>query len=211
MGIRVVVAEDSLLVREGIAKLLEAQDDIEWSRCATTRRPARRGRGPRARRRAHRHPDAADRHRRGHPGRGDAARDPSRASAWWCCRSTPSRPTPSSCSTAGREGRAYLLKERLSDGDQLVAAIHEVADGGSVVDPKVVEVAGRRPGSRGSNRRSTASRPARREVLGRDRPGQEQRRGRRVAGAVRAGRREAHQLAVLQARTQRGARRRTAG
>jgi DNA-binding NarL/FixJ family response regulator len=39
----------------------------------------------------------------------------------------------------GSEGRAYLLKERVTDLDQLVAAIRAVADGGSVFDPKVVE------------------------------------------------------------------------
>jgi DNA-binding NarL/FixJ family response regulator len=39
----------------------------------------------------------------------------------------------------GSEGRAYLLKERVEDLDQLVAAIHAVAAGGSVIDPKVVE------------------------------------------------------------------------
>ena len=39
----------------------------------------------------------------------------------------------------GSEGRAYLLKERVSDLDQLLAAIREVAKGGSVIDPKVVE------------------------------------------------------------------------
>ena len=39
----------------------------------------------------------------------------------------------------GSEGRAYLLKERVKDVDQLVAAIRTVADGGSVMDPKVVE------------------------------------------------------------------------
>jgi DNA-binding NarL/FixJ family response regulator len=39
----------------------------------------------------------------------------------------------------GTEGRAYLLKERVSDLDQLLAAIQEVARGGSVIDPKVVE------------------------------------------------------------------------
>jgi DNA-binding NarL/FixJ family response regulator len=39
----------------------------------------------------------------------------------------------------GSEGRAYLLKERVDDLDQLVAAIHAVAEGGSVLDPKVVE------------------------------------------------------------------------
>ena len=40
----------------------------------------------------------------------------------------------------GSEGRAYLLKERVSEVDQLLRAIHEVAKGGSVIDPKVVEV-----------------------------------------------------------------------
>ena len=40
---------------------------------------------------------------------------------------------------AGSERRAYLLKERVSDVDQLVRAIEEVASGGSVIDPKVVE------------------------------------------------------------------------
>jgi DNA-binding NarL/FixJ family response regulator/DNA-binding winged helix-turn-helix (wHTH) protein len=40
---------------------------------------------------------------------------------------------------AGTERRAYLLKERVHDVDQLVAAIRAVAEGGSVVDPKVVE------------------------------------------------------------------------
>ena len=39
----------------------------------------------------------------------------------------------------GTAGRAYLLKERVADLEQLVAAIRAVADGGSVVDPKVVE------------------------------------------------------------------------
>ena len=40
---------------------------------------------------------------------------------------------------SGLEGRAYILKERVSDRGQLVSAIHTVAAGGSVMDPKVVE------------------------------------------------------------------------
>ena len=40
---------------------------------------------------------------------------------------------------AGTERRAYLLKERVHDVGQLVAALRAVAEGGSVVDPKVVE------------------------------------------------------------------------
>jgi len=39
----------------------------------------------------------------------------------------------------GSERRAYLLKERVKDVEQLAAAIHAVAVGGSVMDPKVVE------------------------------------------------------------------------
>ena len=39
----------------------------------------------------------------------------------------------------GAAGRAYLLKERVSDIDQLVNAVLEVARGGSVIDPRVVE------------------------------------------------------------------------
>ena len=39
----------------------------------------------------------------------------------------------------GSAGRAYLLKERVSDIDELVAAVRAVAGGGSWIDPKVVE------------------------------------------------------------------------
>jgi DNA-binding NarL/FixJ family response regulator len=40
---------------------------------------------------------------------------------------------------SGSQGRAYLLKERVHDRAQLVAAIHAVAAGGSMMDPKIVE------------------------------------------------------------------------
>ena len=39
----------------------------------------------------------------------------------------------------GVEGLGYLLKERVSDVDELVRALHHVARGGSALDPKVVE------------------------------------------------------------------------
>ena len=39
----------------------------------------------------------------------------------------------------GAGGRAYLLKERVTDLEQLANAIREVARGGSVIDSKVVE------------------------------------------------------------------------
>jgi DNA-binding NarL/FixJ family response regulator len=41
---------------------------------------------------------------------------------------------------SGSDGRAYLLKERVYDIGQLISAIDAVAGGGSVIDPKVVEV-----------------------------------------------------------------------
>ena len=40
----------------------------------------------------------------------------------------------------GSAGRAYLLKEHVGHRIQLMEAIREVANGGSVVDPKVVDV-----------------------------------------------------------------------
>jgi DNA-binding NarL/FixJ family response regulator len=64
----------------------------------------------------------------------------------------------------GAAGRAYLLKERVSDLDQLVNAIREVARGGSVVDAKVVE---NLIAARSRNQRSALAdlTPREREVL----------------------------------------------
>lgn len=39
----------------------------------------------------------------------------------------------------GSAGYAYLLKDRLADGDQLAKAIREVATGGSLLDPTIVK------------------------------------------------------------------------
>jgi class 3 adenylate cyclase/FixJ family two-component response regulator len=45
----------------------------------------------------------------------------------------------------GQSGLAYLLKDRIAQGDELVRAIHEVAAGGSAVDPVIAErLSGRR-------------------------------------------------------------------
>jgi DNA-binding NarL/FixJ family response regulator len=40
---------------------------------------------------------------------------------------------------SGSDGRAYLLKERVGDLGELVNAIQAVADGRSVVDPKIID------------------------------------------------------------------------
>jgi len=65
----------------------------------------------------------------------------------------------------GASGRAYLLKERVSDVTQLSAAIREVARGGSVVDPRIIEVliAARERAAESPLRELT---PREREVLG---------------------------------------------
>ncbi|TVR35588.1 MAG: DNA-binding response regulator [Nitriliruptor sp.] len=65
----------------------------------------------------------------------------------------------------GSAGVAYLLKERLGDADRLVQAIEEVRDGGSILDPRIVE------GLMEAQRRRAASRvagltPREFEVLG---------------------------------------------
>jgi DNA-binding NarL/FixJ family response regulator len=65
----------------------------------------------------------------------------------------------------GSAGRAYLLKERVTSVDELTAAVEQVAAGGSVVDPTVVETLVR------ANRRRPASKlealtPRELEVLG---------------------------------------------
>jgi DNA-binding NarL/FixJ family response regulator len=47
--------------------------------------------------------------------------------------------------SGGTEGVGYLLKDRVADVDRFVEAVHRVAEGGSVLDPQVVaEMLGRR-------------------------------------------------------------------
>jgi DNA-binding NarL/FixJ family response regulator len=64
----------------------------------------------------------------------------------------------------GSQGRAYLLKERVSDLDQLRRAIVAVREGGSVIDPKVVDAL---VASRARSAESPVARltPREREVL----------------------------------------------
>jgi DNA-binding NarL/FixJ family response regulator len=138
--VRIVVAEDSLLVREGIVKLLSAFEEIDVvALCAdlpglleavdehlpdviiTDIRMPPTGTDEGIR--------AAAIVRERHPSMGVVVLsqyvEPAYALELF---------------DGGSQGRAYLLKERLSDGAQLVAAIRDVAAGGSVVDNKVVDV-----------------------------------------------------------------------
>lgn len=61
----------------------------------------------------------------------------------------------------GTAGLAYLLKERVGDLDQLLEAIRRVRDGGSLIDPKVVEVI---IGARSARRASKLDRLTPREL-----------------------------------------------
>jgi len=65
----------------------------------------------------------------------------------------------------GSDRRAYLLKDRVAEADDLVDAVRTVAEGGSVIDPKVVEelVAARSRSSSSPLERLT---PREREILG---------------------------------------------
>jgi DNA-binding NarL/FixJ family response regulator len=62
----------------------------------------------------------------------------------------------------GTAARGYLLKERVSHFDQLSEAVHQVAAGGTVLDPLVVEALLAQPSSTATLSRLT---PREREVL----------------------------------------------
>ena len=94
-------------------------------------------------------------------------------------------------------GLGYLLKDRVADVDAFLDAVRRVADGGSALDPEVVsQLLGRR-------RRDDPLEeltPRERDVLGADGRGPLERRDRRGAGRHRARRREARDQHLLQAR-----------
>ena len=70
----------------------------------------------------------------------------------------------------GVAGLGYLLKERVSDIDELVRALQEVARGGSALDPKVVEGLMNRKASRGELAAARAHREGARRARDRWRP-----------------------------------------
>jgi len=139
MAIRVVLAEDHYLVREGIRLLIESQPELELIAVCedlgsllaaidadppdvvlTDIRMPPTGTDEGL--------QAAERMRVVHPEGGVVVLsqyvDPAYALAFLA---------------HGSKGRGYLLKERVSDVDQLMAALREVARGGSYIDPKVID------------------------------------------------------------------------
>jgi DNA-binding NarL/FixJ family response regulator len=140
MAIRLVLAEDHYLVREGVRRLLETQPDLEIAAvcgdldsllaAVESERPdvvVTDIRMP---------PDdsdegirAAKRLRQTSPDVGVVVLSQFASPGYVLA-----------LLDGGSARRAYLLKERVNDLEQLVGAIRVVAEGGSVIDPKVVEL-----------------------------------------------------------------------
>jgi DNA-binding NarL/FixJ family response regulator len=139
MSIRLVLAEDHFLVREGVRRLLETQPDFELAAvcgdlgsllaAVSAQRPA-----------------VVVTDIRMPPGNGDEGiqaaehlreKDPEVGVVLLSQYASPSYVL--ALLEGGSARRAYLLKERVTDIDQLAAAIRTVAEGGSVIDAKVVE------------------------------------------------------------------------
>jgi DNA-binding NarL/FixJ family response regulator len=139
MPIRVVLAEDHYIVREGIRRLLETQQDVEVAAACGDLDSLLAAVDEEE-------PDVVLTDIRMPPGNGDEGiqaanrlrgRHPDMGVVVLSQYATPSFAL--ALLEGGSAGRAYLLKERVQDVEQLVSAIQTVAEGGSVIDPKVVE------------------------------------------------------------------------
>jgi len=139
MPIRVVFAEDNYLAREGIVRVLEGIEDVELvATCGdleTLREAIDSTR-----------PDVVVTDIRMPPGHADEGirlADELRTSRPEVGVVVLSQYTDPLYAIAlfdqGAGGRAYLLKERVRDRAELGRAVREVANGGSVVDPGIVE------------------------------------------------------------------------
>jgi DNA-binding NarL/FixJ family response regulator len=139
MPIRVVLADDSFIVREGMRELLQSVDEVEVV-AAVSDLDSLRAAVDKER------PDVVVTDIRMPPTNTDEGirlAESLRTSAPSIGVVVLSQYADAEYALAllekGAAGRGYLLKERVSDLDQLVNAIREVARGGSVIDPKVVE------------------------------------------------------------------------
>lgn len=138
-AITVFLADDNLIAREGVRALLALEEDLEVVGVAADYDGLVAGAerlAPQAVVTDIRMPpnfqregiDAAKEIRKRHPGTGVVVLsqydDPQYAV---------------SLLSDGAAGFAYLLKDRIAEGDQLARAIREVTTGGSVIDPRIVE------------------------------------------------------------------------
>ncbi len=139
MPIRVVLAEDNLLVREGLRQLLATVEDIDVVAVCE-------GRDDLLETIERERPDVVLTDIRMPPGHSAEGIEV----AHQLRRTRPAIGVVALSQFAdaeyalqlfegGSSGRAYLLKERVNDVEQIASALRAVAAGGSVVDPKVVE------------------------------------------------------------------------
>jgi class 3 adenylate cyclase/ActR/RegA family two-component response regulator len=137
--IRVFLADDNLIVREGVRALLSLAEDIDVVGVASDYDELVQGAGraaPQVVVTDIRMPptfqaegiEAAREVRRLHPGTGIVILSQFEEPAYAV-----------SLLRDGAAGCAYLLKDRVAEGDQLVRAIREVSTGGSMLDPRIVE------------------------------------------------------------------------
>jgi DNA-binding NarL/FixJ family response regulator len=146
VGVRVVVAEDSILIREGLRALLAELDDVDAVAFVGSLPDLL---------------DAVDQHRpdtvltdiRMPPGghdEGIRAAETLHSTHPGVGVVVLSQHLEGDFAVrlfdAGARGRAYLLKERVGDADQLHSALRTVSSGGTVLDPLVVDalIEGRR-------------------------------------------------------------------
>ena len=136
-SLRVVVADDSVLLREGLVRLFDeagfdtvgAYGDADSLLAALRRDATRRRRARRA--------DAAHLPRRGRA-RGDQAARRTSAIAVLLLSQYVEGTYAQELLSAGKGGTGYLLKDRIASLDELKDAISRVAEGGTVLDPQVV-------------------------------------------------------------------------
>jgi DNA-binding NarL/FixJ family response regulator len=140
MALRVVLADDSYLVREALSRLLEGDDEFEIAAVCTDRDSLLQAIDAER-------PDVVVTDIRMPP---DQSAEGIRVAAGL-------RETHPDIGVVivsqylephyalellakGSDGRAYLLKDRIHDREELAAAIRAAAEGGSVIDAKVVEM-----------------------------------------------------------------------
>lgn len=135
-----ILAEDSLLIREGITQLLQTRDEVELLAVCTDLPALEDAIGTHAFdvvvtdiRMPPTHMDEgiqiASSLRETHPAAGVVVLSQYAAPEYALA-----------LFEHGSAGRAYLLKERIADVEQLLTAVQEVASGGSVIDPKVIDL-----------------------------------------------------------------------
>ena len=140
MALRVVLADDSYLVREAVTRVLEGQPDIDVVAVCADRDSLVAAIEAEL-------PDVVVTDIRMPPGDDDAGvrvaaelRDSHPGIGVVVLSQYLDADYALDLLAKGSDGRAYLLKERIHDRSELIAAIQAAANGGSVIDPKVVEL-----------------------------------------------------------------------